>query len=189
MKVLVVVDMQNDFIDGSLGSAEAQSIVPRVVEKLKNIDKTNTLVLFTKDTHYENYLETLEGQKLPVEHCIENTHGWSINKEVSRVVDRSAYSLHFSSDKIKNSRIYKNTFGSDDLRDFLIAYNDQIESVEFIGLCTDICVISNVLMARQTMPDKVITVDASCCAGVTPEKHLAALEVMKSCQIDVIGEE
>lgn len=189
MKVLVIVDMQNDFIDGSLGSTEAQAIVPRVVEKLKNIDKGNTVVLFTKDTHYENYLETFEGKMLPVEHCIENTPGWSINKEISSIVDHTEGMIRFSSDKIKNSRIYKNTFGSDDLRDFLLQHKDKFNEVEFVGLCTDICVISNVLMARQTMPDKVITVDASCCAGVTHEKHLAALEVMKSCQINVIGEE
>ena len=188
MKVLVVVDMQYDFIDGSLGSAEAQAIVPRVVEKLNCIDKSNTLVLFTKDTHYKNYLDTFEGKMLPVKHCIENTHGWSIHKDISNVVDKTEGMMHFSSFKIKHSRIYKNTFGSDYLRDFLLAYKDQIEEVEFVGLCTDICVISNVLMARQAMPDKVITVDASCCAGVTTEKHMAALEVMKSCQINVVNE-
>lgn len=187
MKVLVVVDMQYDFIDGSLGSAEAQAIVPRVVEKLKNIDKSNTLVLLTKDTHHNNYLETFEGHMLPVKHCIENTPGWSINKEISSIVDAEGV-MRFSSDKIKNSRIYKNTFGSDDLREFLLKNKHRIEEVEFVGLCTDICVISNVLMARQEMPDKVITVDASCCAGVTPEKHKAALEVMKSCQINVTND-
>lgn len=188
MKVLVLVDLQNDFIDGSLGSAEAQAIVPKVVEKLNNIDKANTLVLFTKDTHYDDYLDTFEGSRLPVKHCIENTPGWSIKKEISSVVDNMRGVLTYSSKTIRCSRVYKNTFGSDDLRDFFVKYKDEIDEVEFCGLCTDICVISNVLMARQTMPDKVITVDASCCAGVTPEKHMAALEVMKSCQIDVINE-
>ena len=96
--------------------------------------------------------------------------------------------LKYSSDKIIKSRIYKNTFGSDVLREFLEKFKDKIESVEFVGLCTDVCVVSNVLMARQALPDTEITVDASCCAGTTPEKHLAALEVMKSCQINVIGE-
>lgn len=187
-KLLVVVDMQNDFIDGSLGSAEAQSVVPRVVEKIKNIDKANTLVLLTKDTHYTDYLNTLEGKMLPVAHCVENTPGWCINKEISSVVDKTPGYLKYSSDKIINSRIYKNTFGSDDLREFLLTYND-IDEIEFCGLCTDICVVSNVLMTRQTLPNTKITVDASCCAGVTPEKHKAALEVMKSCQINVINEE
>lgn len=180
--------MQNDFIDGSLGSAEAQAIVPRVVEKLKNIDKNNTLVLFTKDTHYDDYLETFEGKMLPVKHCIENTNGWCINKEISSVVDNTEGYMYYSSDEIIHSRIYKNTFGSDVLRKLLLDTKDEIEEIEFCGLCTDICVVSNVLMARQTLPNTKITVDASCCAGVTPEKHKAALEVMKSCQINVINE-
>ena len=188
MKVLVVVDMQNDFIDGALGSTEAQAIVPNVVDKLQNTNMRDTLVLFTKDTHYDNYLDTLEGKYLPVVHCIENTHGWSINKEISSIVDKTVSKLVCSTDNIKKSRIYKNTFGSDNLRDFLIEHKDSIEEIEFVGVCTDICVVSNVLMARQTMPNTKIVVDASCCAGVTPEKHLAALEVMKSCQIEVINE-
>ena len=187
-KILVIVDMQNDFIDGSLGSAEAQAIVPNVVNKLKSVNKEDTLILFTKDTHYSNYLDTFEGKHLPVEHCIENTKGWCINKDISSIVDRTPGYLKYSSYKIINSRIYKNTFGSDDLRDLLLEVKDDLEEIEFCGLCTDICVISNVLMARQTMPNTQITVDASCCAGVTPEKHKAALEVMKSCQINVINE-
>lgn len=188
MKILCLIDLQNDFIDGALGTPEAQAIVPRVVEKLKNTDMRETLVLFTKDTHYDNYLDTLEGKMLPVPHCIENTSGWSINKEISSVADYTAGKLVCSTDKIKKSRIYKNTFGSDNLREFLEMYKDEIEEIEFCGLCTDICVVSNVLMARQTLPNTKIVVDASCCAGVTPEKHLAALEVMKSCQIEVINE-
>ena len=188
MRVIVCVDLQNDFIDGSLGTPEAQAIVPKVVEKLGNIDVTNTLVLFTKDTHYDNYLDTFEGKNLPVKHCIENTPGWSINKEISSVVDNTEGALTYSSKTIKHGRIYKNTFGSDDLRDFFIKHKNEISEVEFVGLCTDICVVSNVLMARQVMPDKRIIVDASCCAGVTPETHKAALLTMKMCQIDVIGE-
>lgn len=188
MKIIVCVDLQNDFIDGSLGTQEAQAIVPKVVEKLKNIDKENTLVLFTKDTHQKDYLETFEGKLLQVEHCIENTAGWSINKEISSVIDHMDGALTYSSATIKHSRIYKNTFGSDDLRDFFNKHKDEIDEVEFCGLCTDICVVSNVLMARQEMPDKVITVDASCCAGVTPESHRAALLTMKMCQINVINE-
>ena len=187
-KILVCVDLQNDFIDGALGSAEAQAIVPNVVEKIKNIDKTNTLVLFTKDTHYEDYLDTLEGKMLPVKHCIENTPGWAINKEISSVVDYVNGHMMFSSEKIIRSRVYKNTFGSDDLREFLVAHKDSIEEVELCGLCTDICLISNALMARQALPNTRIIVDASCCAGTTPKRHQAALEVMKSCQIEIINE-
>lgn len=186
-KVLVLVDLQNDFIDGSLGSAEAQAIVPNIIQKLKNTNLAETLVLFTKDTHYDNYLETFEGKHLPVKHCIENTSGWGINKEISGLVDNTTR-LMYSSTYITNSRIYKNTFGSDVLRELLIEHANEIEEIEFCGLCTDICVISNVLMARQVLPEINITVDASCCAGTTPEKHKAALEVMRSCQIEVINE-
>lgn len=188
MKVLVIVDMQYDFIDGALGSPEAQAIVPNVVDKIRNYeDKENTLLLFTKDTHYADYLDTLEGKYLPVPHCIENTPGWSINKDISAAASHPDF-LKYSSKKIINSRVYKNTFGSDDLRELLEKEKDNIEEIEFMGLCTDICVISNVLMARQALPDVRIMVDASCCAGVTPEKHNAALEVMKSCQIEVVNE-
>ena len=188
MKILCLIDLQNDFIDGSLGSAEAHAIVPRVVEKLNNIDMTDTLVLFTKDTHYDDYLDTFEGKRLPVKHCIENTPGWSINKEISSVADNMEGALVYSSKTIKHSRIYKNTFGSDDLRDFFVKHKDEIDEVEFCGLCTSICVLSNAIMARQTMPDKIIKVDASCCACVTPDSHKHALEAMKMCQIDVINE-
>ena len=188
MKCLILVDLQKDFIDGALGSPEAQAIVPRVVDKINNYsDKNNTLVLFTKDTHYDNYMDTLEGSYLPIPHCIENTPGWSINKEISKVVKKHGF-LSYSSDKIINSRVYKNTFGSDDLKAFFEKFKDDIEEIEFVGLCTDICVISNVLMARMVLPNTEITVDASCCAGVTPDKHQAALEVMRSCQINVINE-
>ena len=188
MKVLCLVDLQNDFIDGVLGTPEAQAIVPRVVDKINNYsDKENTLLLFTKDTHYADYLDTLEGTMLPVPHCIENTHGWSINKEIKRAVKSNNF-LKYSSDKIIKSRIYKNTFGSDVLREFLEKFKDKIESVEFVGLCTSICVLSNAIMARQTLPNTEIYVDASCCACVTPDSHKHALEAMKMCQINVIGE-
>lgn len=187
-KILVIVDMQNDFINGALGTKEAEAIVPNVVEKIKNYpDKEETVLLYTKDTHYEDYMSTLEGEKLPVPHCIENTDGWCINKQISSVADNEGF-LGFSSDKIINSRIYKNTFGSEDLYELLKTYKDDIEQVEFLGLCTDICVLSNAIMARMALPNTKIIVDASCCAGVTPESHNAALITMKSCQIDVIGE-
>lgn len=188
MKVLVCIDLQKDFIDGSLGTPEAQAIVPRVVNKINNYDnKSNTLVLFTKDTHHANYLETLEGTILPIPHCIENTPGWSINKEITDAVDKNRF-LSYSSDKIIKSRVYKDTFASEDLRKFFEKFRDDIEEVEFVGLCTDVCVISNALVARMVLPDVEITIDASCCAGTNVEKHNAALEVMKSCQINIIGE-
>ena len=188
MKVLVLVDLQNDFIDGTLGSQAAKDIIPNVVKKIEEYpNKSDTLVLFTKDTHYDNYLETLEGKLLPVEHCIENTKGWSINREVKDAVKRSRF-LTCSTDKVINSRIYKNTFGSDVLRETLLKYEDLIDRVELIGLCTDICLVSNALMVRQTLPNTEVVVDASCCAGTTLDKHYAALEVMKSCQISVINE-
>ena len=188
MKLLVLVDLQNDFINGSLGTPEAQAIVPKVVEKLNNYpNKGNTLILFTKDTHHVDYLETFEGKNLPVEHCIENTPGWSINKEIASAAMHKGF-LECSTAMIINSRIYKGTFGSDVLRDFVYENSDIIDEIELVGLCTDICVISNALSLRQAVPWMPITVDASCCAGVTPANHMFALEVLKSCQINVINE-
>lgn len=185
MKAIILVDLQNDFIDGALGSPEAQAIVPTVCERLKEYEKEQPLVIFTKDTHYENYLETQEGKNLPVSHCIYGTPGWSINKQISSIVDTGKF--HFWSDSnVIRSRVLKNTFGSTDLMEILKI--TDFEEIIFMGLCTDICVVSNVLAAKMTLPETLITVDASCCAGVTPEKHKAALETMKSCQINVINE-
>ena len=191
MKVLVIVDMQTDFISGSLGTPEAQAIVPNVVEKLRNHKNTDTVVLFTKDTHYKDYLATPEGEKLPVEHCIEGTEGWAIDRTIHNEFKSGGYATYSAGD-IVNGRIIKPTFGSYDLIDVLCDIDAQtkegIFEIEFCGVCTDICVISNVLMTKAAFWNVPIVVDASCCAGVTPEKHAAALEVMKSCQIDVIGE-
>jgi nicotinamidase-related amidase len=185
MKALVIIDMQNDFIDGSLGSPEAQAIVPNVVAKLQAHKNTDTVVLFTKDTHKEDYLETTEGKNLPVEHCIIDTPGWSIVKPIHDEFKNEGYK-YVSAENIVKGRILKSTFGSYDL---LAVLNQlELDEIELCGVCTDICVISNALMIRNFFPDTPITVDASCCAGVTPEKHAAALEVMKSCQINVIGE-
>lgn len=187
MKALIIVDMQNDFIDGALGTPEAQAIVPNVVNKMKEHKNTDTIILFTKDTHKENYLDTPEGKKLPVPHCIEGTPGWSIAKPIGSEFKADGY-MTYSSGKVINGRVLKPTFGSYDL--LKILDNDEIEldEIELCGVCTDICVISNAIMIKNFFPDVKVTVDASCCAGVTPEKHAAALEVMKSCQIDVIGE-
>ncbi len=171
-KALIVVDVQNDFVDGALGSTEAQEIIPAVKEKIEMYNKGGREILFTKDSHDENYLNTAEGKRLPVKHCIIGTRG-------HKIVDGL---------ETKNSKyLIKDTFGCDEWDEALKALGNP-ESVEMIGLDTDICVVTNALIIKTLRPDIEITVDARCCAGSTPEKHKAALEVMKSCQIDVIGE-
>ena len=168
-KVLVVVDMQNDFIDGALGTKEAQEIVDAVFWKIELCRATNDLIIFTRDTHYEDYLYTAEGIKLPVKHCIKDTHGWQITSEIA-VAE-------------KDIIINKPTFGSLDLAEILDEYN--ISSIEVVGLCTDICVISNAMILKAKFPEVPISVDALCCAGVTPQSHNNALEAMKMCQIKI----
>jgi nicotinamidase-related amidase len=187
MRVLVVVDVQKDFVDGALGSIAAQSIIPHMRERIKDYADGETLILFTKDTHEENYLETFEGIRLPVEHCVRGTPGWSLVKDISTLADGYSNFLIYSGEEVIHSRVLKNTFGSIKLCEILKQYENEITDITFMGFCTDICVISNVLMARAYLPNTRIIVDASCCAGTTLEKHLAALEVMKSCQIDVIN--
>lgn len=187
MRVLVVVDAQKDFVTGALGSIEAQSIIPHMRERIREYADGNTLILFTKDTHEENYLETFEGFRLPVEHCVRGTPGWSLIKDISTLADGYSNFLIFSDEEIVHSRILKETFGSVKLCEILKRNEYDITEIVFMGFCTDICVVSNALMVRSFLPNTLITVDASCCAGTTPEKHLAALEVMKSCQIDVIN--
>lgn len=174
-KLLVVVDMQNDFIDGSLGTSEAVSIIPNVVEKIKNWDGS---IITTLDTHKANYLETREGKNLPVEHCIEDTQGRKINPEVFKAL--------CSNHDANTSFLTKRTFGSTALPE--IIRGEDIEYIELIGLCTDVCVISNALLLKANYPETHIAVDASCCAGITPESHRAALLTMKMCQIDIIDE-
>lgn len=171
MKILVVVDMQNDFIDGALGTKEAVGIVPNVVEKIRNFEGEK--IIFTRDTHEENYMETQEGKNLPVPHCIRGTKGWELNPEIDALRKEEAFD--------------KPSFGSMELGAYLKEQED-VESVEFIGLCTDICVISNVMITKATLPEVPVIVDASCCAGVTPESHKNALEAMKMCQVKIIGE-
>lgn len=169
-RTLIVVDMQNDFIDGSLGTKEAQAIVPNVNKKIEEYQSRGDMIFFTRDTHDENYLDTYEGKNLPVKHCIKGTKGWEILDNLT----------------VPNCRyIDKTTFGTFAWRNHTYIQNGEIE---LCGLCSDICVVSNALILRAMFPNTVITVDASCCAGVTPEKHKAAMEVMKSCQINVIGE-
>lgn len=188
MKALIIVDMQNDFIDGSLGTPEAQTIVPKVIEKMREFEGYDTLLLFTKDTHYENYLDTQEGKNLPVPHCISMTDGWSINKDIASYAKTNNF-FTYSSKEIINSRILKETFGSVDLAELLKMNAERIDEVILVGLCTDICVISNALLIKAFLPEMKITVDAACCAGVTPESHKNALAAMKMCQINVINEE
>lgn len=174
-KFLVVVDMQKDFVDGSLGTAEAVAIVPNVVKKINEFEGD---IFVTYDTHFDNYMESSEGKKLPVPHCIKDTDGWKLNDQVAEALKSKEY-----------TEVEKITFGSVDLPDMIFkAAGDEDFSIELVGLCTDICVVSNTLILKANYPEKDITVDASCCAGVTPESHSAALTTMKMCQINVIGE-
>ena len=166
-KILIVVDMQNDFIDGALGTAEAVSIVPYVKEVIESFDGK---VFFTRDTHFDNYMQTEEGKNLPVPHCIKGTHGWQIRAELDALR--------------KTEPIDKITFGSTELMDVLRG-EGEIESITFVGLCTDICVIANAMLAKANFPEVPLTVDAKGCAGVTPESHARALEAMKICQIKI----
>ena len=181
MKTLIVVDMQNDFIDGALGTKEAQAIVPKVIEKVNSYDPSR--VIFTRDTHYGNYMNTQEGKKLPVPHCISGTHGWEVINELKNT---DAYQFE-NNWHIKNI-IDKHSFGYHEWAESLILRRMFITEIELVGVCTDICVVSNALILKALFPELPITVDASCCAGVTPESHKAALETMKMCQINVIGE-
>lgn len=171
MNILIVVDMQNDFIDGALGTAEAVAIVPAVKSKIENFDGR---VLFTRDTHEADYLETQEGRNLPVEHCIKDTDGWQISPVLEALR--------------KETPVDKPTFGSVALGQLLKAYDtyeEKIESITLIGLCTDICVISNAMIIKAFLPETPVIVDAACCAGVTPESHENALKAMSMCQIKI----
>ena len=184
MKLLVIVDMQNDFIDGTLGSEAARAIVPNVVKKIKEAD-SDTLIIFTKDTHFSDYEDTLEGKLLPVRHCLYNSDGWFINNDITSAQLTCGIEIKDAEFK-ENNTIIKTTFGSTLLMNFLTREGHNFDEIEFCGLCSDICVVSNVLMARAALPDMLITVDSSCCAGTTSEAHNAALTVMRSCQINVI---
>lgn len=171
MHVLVVVDMQNDFIDGALGTPEAAAIVPKVAEKIRNFDG---LVLATRDTHTADYPKTQEGRNLPVTHCVMCTPGWAIHPEIASLLEETP--------------IDKPTFGSVELGENLRALHEEsgVESVTLVGLCTDICVISNALLIKAFLPEVPVIVDARCCAGVTPESHRTALSAMRACQIEIL---
>jgi len=174
--------MQNDFIEGSLGTPEAGAIVDKVVERIERAN--GELVLFTQDTHQTDYLQTPEGKKLPVEHCIEGTHGWQINPRIKQAWQSNGDIIIRA--ELKENTFTKPVFGSTALVKFLENISDDIEEVELLGLCTDICVISNAIMIKNTLPDIKISVNKDCCAGVTPKSHQEALNVMTMCQIDVI---
>lgn len=167
MKTLIVVDMQNDFIDGSLGTKEAQAIVPKVKAKIEESLARGDRVIFTQDTHGENYLQTNEGRNLPVEHCISGTHGWMVREEL---------------DRPDCDHIVKTAFGYPEWNK-RYSFDDDIE---LVGLCTGICVISNALILKAMFPEIQISVVADCCACVTPQSHDAALQTMKTCQVHVI---
>lgn len=173
-KFLIVVDMQKDFVDGALGTKEAVAIVLNVANKIKEFDGE---IFVTFDTHGMNYMDTAEGKKLPVPHCIKGIDGWELDKTVAGALEGKAY-----------IRVEKPTFGSVELPKLIKeAAGDEDFSVELIGLCTDICVVSNALLIKANFPEIPIAVDAACCAGVSPETHRSALATMRCCQIDIIN--
>ena len=185
-KILIVVDMQNDFIDGTLGTPEAQAIVPKVVKKIENFDGDK--IILTQDTHFEDYMKTQEGRRLPVSHCIYGTNGWKLNKNIENAINKYEKDSEEKGIILSVLRVKKETFGSVYLPNFLEwARADEME-IEVCGLCSDICVISNAMILKTHYPEAHLIIDASCCAGVTPESHKNALEAMKMCQIDVINE-
>ena len=168
MKCLIVVDMQVDFITGSLGSKDAEAIVPTVVNKVKNFDGK---VVFTRDTHFDDYLQTQEGKKLPINHCIKDTEGWQVCDELKPYA---------------NTIVDKVTFGSIDLPSIIRCFGENIEEIELCGLCTDICVISNAMILKAAFPETRIVVDQNCCAGVSRESHNTALDAMRAVQIEIV---
>lgn len=176
MKILIVVDMQHDFIDGSLANTAAQKIIPNIVKKIQDFD--GDLIVFTRDTHSDNYLETAEGKVLPVKHCIKDSTGWFVVTELLSAADDS-----------EKPRIFldKPTFGYKDWVTFFTKHDIDPTEIEIVGTCTDICVASNALILKAEYPNATFTVDASCCAGLSPEKHAAALEVLGSCQVNVVN--
>ena len=171
MKTLIVIDMQNDFVTGSLGTPEAVAIVPKVKEKVEEYRKRGDQIIFTRDTHFPGYLYTQEGKKLPVVHCVTGSPGWKVIDELGA---------------LEGECLNKHSFGYQHW--WSGSFNAWPNEIEIVGVCTDICVVTNALILRSHFTESNITVDASCCAGTTPENHKAALQIMKMCQIDVVGE-
>lgn len=172
-KILVAVDIQNDFVNGTLGTKEALSIIDNAAQKIKNFDGD---IFVTYDTHFDNYMETLEGKKLPVPHCIKHTDGWQLNPKIAAALKDKNYKA-----------VEKFTFGSAELPNLIKeTIGKDLAEITLIGLCTDICVVSNALLLKANLPECEIFVDAACCAGVTPDTHNAALDTMRCCQINII---
>ncbi|MCL2357958.1 MAG: cysteine hydrolase [Defluviitaleaceae bacterium] len=178
MKVLIVVDMQKDFIDGALGTKEAAAIVPNAVKRVEEFD--GEMILVTADTHGEDYLSTPEGKKLPVVHCVKGTDGWQPDTRVADAIEKKC------GNKSGSRTFEKPVFGSTELVEYLKARESEISEIELFGLCTDICVVSNAIMLKNFLPGTEITVNEKCCAGVTPQSHTEAINTMKMCQINVI---
>ena len=178
MKLLIVVDMQKDFVDGALGSPEAAAIVPAVVEKIRAYREAGDPIIATRDTHGENYLSTQEGKNLPVVHCVRGTAGWQLDAAVAEALGPDAVIVD------------KPTFGSTELvrlvGEYVEKFGEENVHAELIGLCTDICVVSNALLLKATYYEMPLSLDPKCCAGVTPAKHDAAIETMRSCQIEIL---
>ena len=195
-KILIVVDMQNDFVDGALGTPEAQAIVPKVADYIRNHADKDTVLLVTKDTHSSNYAETLGGKNLPVAHCIKNSYGWELNPAIQEAIYDTRGKYHsFDSyfPYISDHIIEKPSFGSVDLQNLLYLLDDEtgmqsgdIAEITLMGLCTDICLLANSVLCKTTLPEVPVRVVAECCAGVTPESHERALEAMKMLQIEII---
>ena len=178
MNILIVVDMQKDFVDGALGTAEAVAIVPSVVEKIRQYRAAGDVVIATRDTHTKDYLSTQEGKYLPVVHCVRSTPGWQLDAAVQEALGGDAVIID------------KPTFGSTELAErigrYTAEYGEENVRVELIGLCTDICVVSNALLLKAHYHEMPLSLDPKCCAGVTPQKHDAAIETMRSCQIEIL---
>lgn len=177
MKVFVMIDMQNDFISGVLGNSETCAVLPKMIEKIQNLLNSGCEMLYTMDTHAENYMETQEGRNLPVPHCIKGTEGWEIPEELKKVMGSIPH----------ERRIEKSTFGAKNLPDKILEICGKVpDEIELAGVCTDICVISNAILLKSFFPDTLITVSGDCCAGTSVESHIRAIEAMKMCQINVI---
>lgn len=181
MKFLVIIDMQNDFLTGILGNEQTAEIVPAVCVKAKRfLAGRNAVMICTMDTHTENYLSTQEGRNLPIVHCIKGTYGWQLDSRLRAITENNAGNVY---------SIEKGTFAAEELperiKEISRNYNEKIDEIELVGVCTDICVISNAILLKTFFPEVLITVDSSCCAGVTPESHNNAINAMKMCQINI----
>ena len=199
MKILIVIDMQNDFLHGALRNEEGIKIIPGVIQRIKEYQEENKIIIATRDTHEKDYLTTQEGKKLPVEHCIRYSHGWRINEQIEEalgeiyIYDEQSFpgrEMSGLENAFSISIIFdKPTFGSNELASYLrkcyFKVQDKLE-VELVGVCTDICVISNAMLIKSALPNARVMVNSALCAGVTVESHETALKAMSACQIEII---